>query len=186
MRGGFTYVSGGTRTDTTAPGTDYATVVTLNRQLPPDLAQQQVNPTALPGFSLPTGQNGLFRLSDTQNGASLPGSGAQLLSAATAAQPHPYLIETNPALTDLRQFLSSSYLLDTVGYNPDAAWKRLGDGYYEQRLIQQAVIARTGQRFIDGLTSDEAMYKYLMDNAIASKSTLDLSVGVALTGESRP
>ncbi|MGN2432750.1 hemagglutinin repeat-containing protein [Pseudomonas syringae] len=183
VRGGFTYVSGGTRTDTTAPGTDYATVVTLNRQLPPDLAQQQVNPTALPGFSLPTGQNGLFRLSDTQNGTSLPGSGAQLLGTATAAQPHPYLIETNPALTDLRQFLSSSYLLDTVGYNPDAAWKRLGDGYYEQRLIQQAVIARTGQRFIDGLTSDEAMYKYLMDNAIASKSALDLSVGVALTGE---
>ncbi|RRV03627.1 hypothetical protein EGJ27_24615, partial [Pseudomonas sp. v388] len=52
----------------TAPGTrvEHDLVVPyvhLNAQLPPDLAQQQVNPLALPGFSLPTGQNGLFRLS---------------------------------------------------------------------------------------------------------------------------
>jgi filamentous hemagglutinin len=39
------------------------TTVTINRQLPPNLAQQQINPLTLPGFSLPTGQNGLFRLS---------------------------------------------------------------------------------------------------------------------------
>ncbi|MCD5997362.1 hemagglutinin repeat-containing protein [Pseudomonas sp. CDFA 602] len=180
---GFTYVSGGARTDTSAPGSTYATAVPLNRQLAPDLTQQPVNPTALPGFSLPTGQNGLFRLSDSQSATDLQGSGAQLLGVARSAQPHRYLIETNPALTDLRQFLSSSYLLDNIGYNPDAAWKRLGDGYYEQRLIQQSVVARTGQRFIDGLTSDEAVFKYLMDNAIASKDPLNLSVGVALTGE---
>ncbi|WP_459748298.1 hemagglutinin repeat-containing protein [Pseudomonas sp. 3A(2025)] len=177
VRGGFTYVSGGKRTDTTAPGSDYATLVPLDRQLAPDLAQQALNPTTLPGFSLPTGQNGLFRLSDAST------SGAALLSAANSSQPHRYLIETNPALTDLRQFLSSSYLLDGLGLDADTAWKRLGDGYYEQRLIQQAVVARTGQRFINGLTSDEAMFKYLMDNAIASQSALNLSVGVGLSGE---
>ncbi|MCW1247596.1 hypothetical protein OC610_24490, partial [Pseudomonas sp. SAICEU22] len=33
--------------------------VVLNSQLPPDLAQQQVNPTTMPGFALPTGENGL-------------------------------------------------------------------------------------------------------------------------------
>jgi filamentous hemagglutinin len=31
------------------------------------------------------------------------------------------------------------------------------------------VVARTGQRFIDGMASDEALFKYLMDNAIAYK-----------------
>nr|WP_328803393.1 hemagglutinin repeat-containing protein [Pseudomonas triticifolii] len=180
---GFTYVSGGARTDTSAPGSTYATAVPLSRETAPDLTQQPVNPTALPGFSLPTGQNGLFRLSGTQTDTDLQGSGAQLLGTANATQPHRYLIETNPALTDMRQFLSSSYLLDKLDYNPDAAWKRLGDGYYEQRLIQQSIVARTGQRFINGLTSDEAMFKYLMDNAIASKDALNLSVGVSLTGE---
>jgi filamentous hemagglutinin len=183
VRRGFTYVSGGSRTDTTAPGSSYATIVPLDRQLAPDLAQQQVNPTSLPGFSLPTGQNGLFRLSDASTTDAVQGSGALLLNTAATGRPHQYLIETNPALTDLRQFLSSSYLLDSVGYNHDRAWKRLGDGYYEQRLIQQAVVARTGQRFINGLNSDEAMFRYLMDNAIAGKAALNLSVGVGLSSE---
>ncbi|MFF7707570.1 hemagglutinin repeat-containing protein [Pseudomonas sp. NPDC007930] len=40
----------------------------LNPQLPPALAQQQVSPTTLPGFSLPSGQNGLFRLSGQGTG----------------------------------------------------------------------------------------------------------------------
>ncbi|WP_408981245.1 hemagglutinin repeat-containing protein [Pseudomonas sp. B21-028] len=99
------------------------------------------------------------------------------------ANPQKYLIETNPALTDMRRFMSSDYLLSNLGYDPDDAAKRLGDGFYEQRLIQQAVIARTGQRFLDGQTSDEGMFKYLMNNAIASKDALNLSLGVSLTGE---
>nr|WP_322614412.1 hypothetical protein [Pseudomonas sp. BIC9C] len=79
--------------------------------------------------------------------------------------------------------MSSDYLLGNLGYDPDDSAKRLGDGLYEQRLIQQAVVARTGQRFLDGLTSDEAMFKYLMNNAIASKQELNLSLGVTLTAE---
>jgi filamentous hemagglutinin len=84
-------------------------------------------------------------------------------------------------LTDLKQFLSSDYLLAALGYNPDESAKRLGDGFYEQKLIQQALVARTGQRFIDGQHSDEALFKYLMNNAIASKQQLGLSVGTTLT-----
>ncbi|WP_141766085.1 S-layer family protein, partial [Pseudomonas sp. HMSC75E02] len=96
---------------------------------------------------------------------------------------HKYLIETNPELTSLKSFLSSDYLLGLLGYDPDQAQKRLGDGLYEQRLIQQALVARTGQRFIDGMASDEALFKYLMDNAIAYKDSLNLTVGVGLTAE---
>ncbi|WP_257154482.1 hemagglutinin repeat-containing protein [Pseudomonas sp. ICMP 8385] len=100
-----------------------------------------------------------------------------------ASQSHKYLIETNPVLTDLKQFMSSDYLLQRLGYNPDDSWKRLGDGLYEQRLIQQAVQARTGQRFIDGQNTDEKLFKYLMDNAISSKQRLNLAVGVTLTSQ---
>nr|WP_283094061.1 hemagglutinin repeat-containing protein [Pseudomonas sp. MWU12-2345] len=215
---------------TQVAGTGAPVAVRLNAQLPPDLAQQQVNPLALPGFSLPTGQNGLFRLSgqsgSAQQGAVVPGWSvvgtsigiAQRLAGTTDVQarsvplssadgavaasggqslarvqglpdtsgktsPQKYLIETNPVLTDLKQFMSSDYLLAGLGYKPDESAKRLGDGFYEQKLIQQAVVARTGQRFIDGQTSDEKLFKYLMDNAISSKQQLNLSVGVSLTAQ---
>ncbi|MBH3435609.1 filamentous hemagglutinin N-terminal domain-containing protein, partial [Pseudomonas citronellolis] len=195
IRNNYTYVNPGQKTGDTAVGASpVSTVVPINAQLPPDLAQQQVNPITLPGFSLPQGQNGLFRLSGeagsggaagSVQGASDPAlagaSSAQsdsglniprvqgLPSSTTPSNSHKYLIETNPELTSLKSFLSSDYLLGLLGYDPDQAQKRLGDGLYEQRLIQQAVVARTGQRFIDGMASDEALFKYLMDNAIAYK-----------------
>ncbi|RON01519.1 adhesin [Pseudomonas brassicacearum] len=349
----YAYVAAGrTKTDTGA-GPAYSTPIYVNAQLPPNLAQQQVNPLSLPGFSLPTGQNGLFRLSgqggtvrqatqannapqswtmggasvssaqreinlpnvqarsvqigdiaqvsasdrqlvqtarqsagvsasgsainvtapsdsnignvqlpghdratdtitqsgvvhvdaasqppvdathpdlslptlpatqrDPLTGISVPGAAVPPIATAPAAStavaaipvaiaavtstpatsqtvarvqglpdtsgksnPQKYLIETNPVLTDLKQFMSSDYLLANLGYDPDKSAKRLGDGFYEQRLLQQAVVARTGQRFIDGQNSDEKLYKYLMDNAIASKQQLNLAVGVTLTAQ---
>ncbi|WP_065872805.1 two-partner secretion domain-containing protein, partial [Pseudomonas sp. 52 E 6] len=169
---GYTYVGSGANTH--APG--YSTEVKLNSQLPPDLNQQQVNPLSLPGFDLPTGQNSLFHLNDGKGANGLP-------TSQFAASPHKYLIETNPLFTDMRQFLGSDYMLTRLGYDPETAQRRLGDGFYEQRLIQQAVLARTGQRFIDGQTSDADLFKHLMDNAISSKTALNLSVGVSLTAE---
>ncbi|MCR8931695.1 MULTISPECIES: two-partner secretion domain-containing protein [unclassified Pseudomonas] len=270
--------SGGTnKVADTSVGNSNTTVVRINSQLPPDLAQQQVNPLSLPGFSLPTGENGLFRLSGQGSSDAVAGNigptptwtvatesvsaldhmvagtaggprnlfvdGPAPVSDSTRAvdtfhrtptvvkavaseidvklpqssagpgmkdrgndakesidtrpvtrvtglpdtqapsNPHKYLIETNPALTDLKSFMSSDYLLDKLGYDPDQSAKRLGDGLYEQRLIQQAVTARTGQAFLDGQTSNEGMFKYLMNNAIASKDALNLSVGVGLTSQ---
>jgi len=222
VRPGYTYVGAGAKTATDATGASgaagYSTRVTLNQQLPPDLAQQQINPLSLPGFTLPSGQGGLFRLSGESasapastgpqgwtlggggvdrtpvTGPVLPGSGTSadgvvinrvqgLPDSQFVSNPQKYLIETNPLLTNLSQFLSSDYMLSKLGYDPDQAQKRLGDGLYEQRLIQQAVIARTGQRFIDGQTSDASMFKYLMDNAIGTKQALNLAVGVSLTAE---
>ncbi|NWD05575.1 two-partner secretion domain-containing protein [Pseudomonas gingeri] len=186
VRPGYTYVGSGPRTDTQAPGSKFSTLVTINQQLPPDLAQQQVNPVSLPGFSLPTGSNGLFRLSgqaDNSAQASSLAHVAGLPDTSARSNPQKYLIETNPALTDLKQFMSSDYLLSNLGYNPDTSAKRLGDGLYEEKLIDQAVVARTGQRFIDGQTSDDGMFKYLMNNALQSKQALNLQLGVSLTAE---
>ncbi|MFS2097201.1 filamentous hemagglutinin N-terminal domain-containing protein, partial [Pseudomonas sp. Pseusp11] len=202
----YAYVAAGHTKADTGVGSGYSTPIQINQQLAPDLAQQQVNPLTLPGFSLPSSQNGLFRLS--QEGSTNPTAtgpqswtltGAGVTSSTSApvtlnrvqglpsnagkSQPHKYLIETNPVLTDLKQFMSSDYLLSGLGYKPDQSAKRLGDGLYEQKLVQQAVLARTGQRFIDGQTSDEALYKYLMNNAIASKDALNLSLGVTLTSQ---
>nr|MBF0682736.1 filamentous hemagglutinin N-terminal domain-containing protein [Pseudomonas sp.] len=163
IRPSFAYVSGGNRVANTQPGSSIATTVTFNPQLPPDLAQQVVDPLTLPGFSLPQGQNGMFHFNPSGS--------------------HNYLIETNPAFASLKNFLSSDYMLGLLGYDTDATQKRLGDGFYEQRLIREAIVDRTGQRYLANLTSDEAMFRYLMDNAIASKDALGLSLGVSLTAE---
>ncbi|WP_373874780.1 hemagglutinin repeat-containing protein, partial [Pseudomonas tohonis] len=163
LRPGEQIDRGASRVGQTAVNSDAKPVATLNAQLPPDTHQQSVDPLSLPGFSLPQGQNGLFQVSSNPS--------------------HRYLVETNPAFANLKNFLSSDYLLGRLGFDPDQAQKRLGDGLYEQRLIREAVIARTGQRLIAGLDSDEAMYRYLMDNAIASKDALNLAPGVALTAE---
>jgi len=156
--------------------------VQINAQLPPDLQQQQVNPLTLPGFSLPDGQQGLFRLVQTPSGSApdaVVPSGVNVPSAGN----HGYLIETNPALTNLGQFLGSDYLLTQLGLEPEQTLKRLGDGLYEQRMLRDAITARTGARFLAGLTNDEAMYRYLMDNALASQTALNLTLGLALTAE---
>lgn len=163
IRPSFSFVNGGTRVDTGAPGSDIATFVTLNPQLPPDLQQKAVDPLSLPGFALPSGQNGLFSLNNN------PG--------------HRYLIETNPAFANLGNFLNSDYMLGLLGFDPDEMQRRLGDGFYEQRLVREAVRARTGQRYLAGLDSDEAQFKYLMDNALASKEALNLSLGITLSAE---
>ncbi|MDD0968534.1 MULTISPECIES: hemagglutinin repeat-containing protein [Pseudomonas] len=271
VRNGNASAGGASRLGSTQLGGGVVpTVIRINSQLPPDLAQQQVNPLSLPGFTLPTGENGLFRLSHkggseqdlvanrdwtigtiaasaTQRSDGMPARSATALQfdqndpvskkkrdlalsgvpslnlndktaqfnvgpvagdgpvgvlapnrgqvsfdvprvqglpdTSVRSNPHKYLIETNPALTNLKQFMSSDYLLGKLGYDPDTSAKRLGDGLFEQRMVQQAVVARTGQRFIDGQTSDEAMFKYLMNNAVASKDQLNLSLGVTLTAQ---
>ncbi|WP_241779029.1 hypothetical protein, partial [Pseudomonas corrugata] len=68
-------VGAGPRTDTGADG-KVSTRITVNQQLSPDLAQQQVNPVTLPGFDLLTGQNGLFRLNE---GTGTPTQGSGLI-----------------------------------------------------------------------------------------------------------
>ncbi|UFH49294.1 hypothetical protein LN139_20890 [Pseudomonas sp. KNUC1026] len=48
-------------------------------------------------------------------------------TTAGKSNPNKYLIETNPALTDLHQFLNSDCLLAKLGYDPDDSAKRLGN-----------------------------------------------------------
>lgn len=161
IRPGESIAEGVSRVGATAVDNSAQALAQFNAQLKPDLSQKAVNPLSLPGFSLPEGPKGLFQFSKNPQ--------------------HKYLIETNPAFASLNGFVNSDYLLSRIGFDPDQAQRRLGDGLYEQRLIREAVVARTGQRFIAGLDSDEAMFRYLMDNAIASKTELNLAPGIALS-----
>ncbi|HFO7060956.1 TPA: hemagglutinin repeat-containing protein, partial [Escherichia coli] len=57
------------------------------------------------------------------------------------------------------------------------------DGFYEQRLIREQVVALTGQRYLDGYSNDEEQFKALMDAGIAFGKQYNLTPGVALTAE---
>jgi filamentous hemagglutinin len=95
----------------------------------------------------------------------------------------PYLVETDPRFTDQKKWLGSDYMMDAFTRNTDNVLKRLGDGYYEQRLIREQVIALTGQRYLNGAQSDEEQYKALMNEGIAFGQKYNLTLGVALTAE---
>ncbi len=122
------------------------------------------------------------------------GSGTTVASVSTPAvtgslfQPSPdignhYLIETNPRFTSYRTWLSSDYMLQQLSFDPATMQKRLGDGFYEQRLVREQVAQLTGRRFLDGHASDEAQYQALMDAGITIANAWQLIPGIALTAE---
>lgn len=92
-----------------------------------------------------------------------------------------YLVETDPRFTDHKTWLSSDHLLGQMGYSPDTVQKRLGDGYYEQKLVREQIGELTGRRFLDGYASDEAQYRALLEAGATVASDWGLRPGVALT-----
>nr|WP_247688820.1 hemagglutinin repeat-containing protein [Ralstonia pseudosolanacearum] len=91
------------------------------------------------------------------------------------------LVETDPRFTNFRQWTSSDVMLSQFRNDPGATLKRIGDGFYEQQLIQQQIIRATGQRFIGDYTSNEDEYKALLAAGVAAGKAFGLNVGTALT-----
>nr|WP_223472662.1 MULTISPECIES: hemagglutinin repeat-containing protein [unclassified Pseudomonas] len=94
-----------------------------------------------------------------------------------------YLIETDPRFASYRTWLSSDYMLQRLQVDPALTQQRLGDGFYEQKLIREQIAQLTGRRFLDGYANDEAQYRALIDNAVTVASQWQLVPGVALTSE---
>lgn len=94
-----------------------------------------------------------------------------------------YLVETDPRFTNKKNFLSSDYYLDKLGGNPDLQLKRYGDGFVEQQMVNDQILALTGRRYLSGYTSTEDEYKGLMDAGIAFAQEYQISPGVALSAE---
>ncbi|VTP59707.1 Uncharacterized conserved protein [Serratia rubidaea] len=58
----------------------------------------------------------------------------------------PYLVVTDERFTSRSKFISSDYMLQRVGYDPAQVHKRLGDGFYEQRLVREQMLKLTAGR----------------------------------------
>ncbi|SFU80309.1 filamentous hemagglutinin [Polaromonas sp. YR568] len=92
-----------------------------------------------------------------------------------------FLIETDPRFANYRTWLGSDYMLGQLTLDPAVTQKRLGDGFYEQRLINEQIAQLTGQRFLGNYTSEEVQYKALMDAGITYATQMNLRPGIALT-----
>ncbi|RMH16386.1 MAG: hypothetical protein D6698_09755, partial [Gammaproteobacteria bacterium] len=122
------------------------------------------DPLAYLNISLPKGQNGLF-----------------IVSPDPASH---YLIETNPAFTQYENFIGSDYLLNRLHYTPGPNIRRLGDAFFENRLIRESIFAQTGKHFLySDLADEQAQFQRLMDNAVVAQQALQLVPGIALSAD---
>ena len=97
--------------------------------------------------------------------------------------PNGYLVETDPKFTDRKQWLSSDYMFEQLRHNHDNVHKRLGDGFYEQRLINEQINQLTGRRYIEGYSNDLEQYQTLMNSGVKYAKQFNLVVGVGLTAK---
>ena len=108
----------------------------------------------------------------------IPASSLYMINKDAAAK---YIIETDPAFADYKNWISSDYFFEKMQSDPEKTAKRLGDGYYEQQLIKDQILQLTGKRYTGNYASDEQQYQALMDNAVAFAAQSDAQIGVALT-----
>ncbi|MCC8619334.1 S-layer family protein, partial [Xanthomonas vesicatoria] len=92
-----------------------------------------------------------------------------------------YLIETDPRFVNYDNFISSDFLLDKLGVDPEWTQTRLGDGFYEQRLVLDQITQLTGRRYLGNYADGVAQYRALLESGVAAAGQLQLSMGVGLT-----
>ncbi|HIF5499901.1 TPA: hemagglutinin repeat-containing protein [Pasteurella multocida] len=110
----------------------------------------------------------------------LPNSSLYKLNPA--AESH-VLVETDSAFTNRKKWLSSDYMFNMLRADHNLVHKRLGDGYYEQRLIRDQINQLTGRQFLGNHQDMETQYKALMDNGITFAKKFHLTPGISLSPE---
>ncbi|EQA10052.1 filamentous hemagglutinin family N-terminal domain protein [Glaesserella parasuis D74] len=91
------------------------------------------------------------------------------------------LIETDPDFTNQKRWLSSDYMFNALRYEPNQMQKRIGDGFYEQRLIREQINRLTGRQFVGNYTDFDSQYRSLMDAGVTFAQKFNLRPGIALT-----
>ncbi|VEI20617.1 Filamentous hemagglutinin [Serratia plymuthica] len=142
------------------------------------ITQPGTNPSSPIGHPLLPAELALTAMQHLDSVASsIPDNG---LFSQHAAVGSPFLVVTDERFTSRSKFVSSDYLLERVGYDPAQAHKRLGDGFYEQRLVREQVLALTGKPSVKGWDAME-QYQQLMNNGVKVAEDFHLEAGVALT-----
>ncbi|WP_226263634.1 hemagglutinin repeat-containing protein [Burkholderia metallica] len=114
------------------------------------------------------------------NNLTIPQGG---LYRPTTAPNANYVIETNPAFTNQKNFISSDYFFSQLGVDLTHIPKRLGDGFYEQQLVRNQVTALTGKAALGPYADLQTMYQSLMTAGADLSKSLDLPMGASLSAE---
>ncbi|MDE1483440.1 hemagglutinin repeat-containing protein [Xenorhabdus bovienii] len=133
----------------------------VSQQPPANGEQPPLIRTEMPDYRLP--DNSLFKLH--------PAPDSQVL------------IETDPQFTQLKKWLGTDYMQQSMRWDHNNVHKRLGDGFYEQRLIREQIVNLTGKRYLPGHQNDEEQFKALMNAGLRTQKIFDLAPGVALNAE---
>ncbi|CAM2143151.1 filamentous hemagglutinin [Pararobbsia alpina] len=110
----------------------------------------------------------------------LPAGGLFHVNRAPGAA---YLVETHPAFTNRQQWLSSDYYFSQMSVNPGQIQMRLGDGFYEQHLLENQILAMTGKSVLTNYADTQGEYEALMTNGAAFAKAVDLAPGTSLSPE---
>ncbi|QYD71072.1 hemagglutinin repeat-containing protein [Paraburkholderia edwinii] len=105
------------------------------------------------------------------------------LFSVNSAPNSPYLVETNPAFTSQQQWLSSDYYFQQMGMNPGQIQLRLGDGFYEQKLVQDQIMSMTGKSVLTNYADTQDEFKALMTSGAQLAQSLNLAPGTGLSPE---
>lgn len=107
------------------------------------------------------------------------------LYTINANHPNLPIIQTDPAFTNHKNWLSSEYMLTKLDVDANHIHKRLGDGYYEQKQLQDQYQLLTGRHLLSDYQSQdqESAFKTLMDQGIVFAKQHQLSLGVALSAK---
>ncbi|WP_186093753.1 hemagglutinin repeat-containing protein [Burkholderia gladioli] len=114
------------------------------------------------------------------NNLTIPQGG---LFKPTAAPNASYVIETNPAFTNQKNFISSDYFFNQIGVDLTHIPKRLGDGFYEQQLVRNQVTSLTGKAVLGPYADLQTMYESLMAAGADLSKSLDLPIGASLSAD---
>ncbi|WP_155626441.1 hemagglutinin repeat-containing protein [Burkholderia diffusa] len=101
----------------------------------------------------------------------------------TAAPNANYVIETNPAFTNQKNFISSDYFFGQLGVDLTHIPKRLGDGFYEQQLVRNEITSLTGKAVLGPYADLQSMYQSLMTAGADLSKSLDLPIGASLSAD---
>ncbi|WP_345117250.1 DUF637 domain-containing protein, partial [Bartonella jaculi] len=94
----------------------------------------------------------------------------------------PFLIETRQDFINPSKFLGSDYYLKKIGnYKPEHVFKRLGDAYFEYRLVSEQIFELAGNRTLLDVEDPNAQMQRLYDNAVEQQGPLGLELGKPLT-----
>ncbi|WLW64073.1 hemagglutinin repeat-containing protein [Achromobacter aegrifaciens] len=108
-------------------------------------------------------------------GATLGAGGSLSASGATAAADGQNLSGARLGSWDSLVPAGAKFL------TPSGQPKRLGDGFYEQKLVSDQILATTGQRFLDKYSDNDSQYKALLAAGAQFARDNGIQLGVALT-----